>query len=118
MPLIDALKLAIEDAFDNKPAAYGEPHFRLFADFKAALNAGEIRSASPDPSTPTGWRVNGWVKKGILLGFRLGSIVDMSVDATRQPFFDKATYPVKQFAADCRTKGPLTGEPITCGPAT
>ncbi|MBI2686577.1 MAG: 2,3,4,5-tetrahydropyridine-2,6-dicarboxylate N-succinyltransferase [Acidobacteria bacterium] len=91
---------AVEDAFDNKPAAYGEEHFQLFADFKAALNAGEIRAASPDASAVTGWRVNGWVKKGILLGFRLGSIVDMSIDRVRQPFFDKATYPVKQFAAD------------------
>ena len=94
------MRKAVEDAFDNKPAAYGEEHFRLFADFKAALNAGVIRSASPDATTATGWRVNGWVKKGILLGFRLGNIVDMSVDPVRQPFFDKATYPVKQFQAD------------------
>ena len=43
-----------------------------------------------------GWRVNGWVKKGILLGFRLGAIVDLSIDRSRQPFFDKATYPVKR----------------------
>ena len=33
--------------------------------------------------------MNGWVKKGILLGFRMGGVVDMSIDATRQPFFDK-----------------------------
>jgi len=100
LPLIDKLKSAVEDAFDNKPAAYGEEHFRLFADFKAALNAGAIRAASPDAATATGWRVNGWVKKGILLGFRLGGIVDMSIDSTRQPFFDKATYPVKSFSAN------------------
>lgn len=101
MSLNETMRKAVEEAFDNKPAAgYGEEHFRLFAEFKAALNAGEIRAASPDASTKTGWRVNGWVKKGILLGFRLGSIVDMSIDATRQPFFDKATYPVKQFGAD------------------
>jgi len=43
--------------------------------------------------------VNAWVKKGILLGFRMGSIVDMSVDASRQPLFDKATYPVKSLTA-------------------
>ena len=41
--------------------------------------------------------MNGWVKKGILVGFRLGGIVDMSIDPHRQPFFDKSTYPVKQF---------------------
>ena len=44
--------------------------------------------------------MNGWVKKGILLGFRLGAIVDMSIDTGRQPWFDKATYPVKRFAPD------------------
>ena len=94
------LQHQIEQAFDNKPAQYGEQHFSLFERFKAALNAGEIRAAEPDSSTPTGWRVNPWVKKGILLGFRLGNIVDMSIDASRQPFFDKSTYPVKQFSAD------------------
>ncbi len=89
------LQQQIEEAFDNKPAKYTEEHFSLFAKFKQALNAGQIRSAEPDASTATGWRVNAWVKKGILLGFRLGSIVDMSIDASRLPFFDKATYPLK-----------------------
>src|SRR5208282_3646343 len=75
-------------------------HFALFDEFKAALNRGEIRAAEPDPSSPTGWRVNPWVKKGILLGFRMGAIVDMSVDARRQPFFDESTYPVHAISAD------------------
>ena len=92
------MRAEIEALFDNKPAAYTEDHFRLFADFKAALNRGEIRAAEPDASSTTGWRVNAWVKKGILLGFRMGGIVDMSVDPVRQPFFDKATYPVKHFS--------------------
>src|SRR5208337_2162415 len=60
---------------------------------------GEIRAAEPDPASPTGWRVNPWVKKGILLGFRMGAIVDMSIDSARQPFFDKSTYPVKSLTA-------------------
>jgi len=42
--------------------------------------------------------VNGWVKKGILAGFRMGSIVDMSIDPMRQPFLDKSTYPVHRFS--------------------
>ncbi len=87
----------IEEIFDNKPAEYTPEHFALFARFKAALNAGEIRAAEPDASQLSGWRVNGWVKKGILLGFRLGSIVDMSIDPARMPFLDKSTYPVHQF---------------------
>ena len=50
----------------------------VFRRFKLALNRGEIRAAEPDPASPSGWRVNAWVKQGILLGFRMGKIVDMS----------------------------------------
>src|SRR5205807_127264 len=49
----------------------------------------------PDAASPGGWRVNAWVKKGILLGFRMGAIVPMSHDGAGQAFFDKATYPLK-----------------------
>jgi 2,3,4,5-tetrahydropyridine-2,6-dicarboxylate N-succinyltransferase len=93
------LQAEIERLFDEKPSTYSDEHFQLFAEFKAALNEGRIRAAEPDPATRTGWRVNAWVKKGILLGFRMGGIVDMSVDSERQPFFDKSTYPVKRFTA-------------------
>ena len=91
------MQAEIEALYEQKPAAYTPEHFRLFHDFKAALNAGRIRAAEPDASAPTGWRVNTWVKKGILLGFRMGQVVDMSVDRFRQPFLDKSTYPVKRF---------------------
>jgi 2,3,4,5-tetrahydropyridine-2-carboxylate N-succinyltransferase len=88
----------IERLFDEPPAQYTKEHFELFQKFKDALNRGEIRSAEPDLQSPSGWRANPWVKKGILLGFRMGVIVDMSVDPTRQPFYDKSTYPVRTFA--------------------
>jgi 2,3,4,5-tetrahydropyridine-2-carboxylate N-succinyltransferase len=84
----------IEALFDNPPTQYNEEHFRLFQEFKDGLNRGEIRAAEPDATSHNGWRVNPWVKKGILLGFRMGTIVDMSIDAARQPFIDKSTYPV------------------------
>lgn len=116
----------IESLFDNKPEHYTEAHFGLFARFKDALNAGEIRSAEPDASSPTGWRVNAWVKKGILLGFRLGAIVDMSIDTQRQPLFDKATYPVKQLTPASGVRivpggssirdGCFIGKGVTCMP--
>jgi len=93
------LQAEIERLFDEKPATYSDQDFRLFAEFKTALNEGRVRAAEPCPGTSTGWQVNTWVKKGILLGFRMGGIVDMSVDAERQPFFDKSTYPVKRFTA-------------------
>jgi len=89
------LQTQIEALFDAPPASYREEHFELFKSFKNALNRGEIRAAEPDPASLAGWRVNPWVKKGILLGFRMGAIVDMSLDARRQPFFDKSTYPVR-----------------------
>jgi 2,3,4,5-tetrahydropyridine-2,6-dicarboxylate N-succinyltransferase len=96
------LRAEIERLFEKNPARYTAEHLCLFQRFKDALNAGEIRAAEPDASSTrgaTGWRVNAWVKKGILLGFRMGQIADMSIDASRQPFFDKATFPVKQFSA-------------------
>jgi 2,3,4,5-tetrahydropyridine-2-carboxylate N-succinyltransferase len=91
----------IERLFDENPGAYSDSDRKLFQRFKDALNAGDIRAAEPDAAAgASGWRVNAWVKKGILLGFRMGAIVDMSIDAARQPFFDKSTYPVKKIAAD------------------
>jgi 2,3,4,5-tetrahydropyridine-2-carboxylate N-succinyltransferase len=85
----------IEALFDSPPATYTSEHFALFANFKAALNRGEVRAAEPDQASPTGWRVNAWVKKGILLGFRMSEVVDMSIDTRKQPFFDKSAYPVQ-----------------------
>ena len=67
-----------------------------FAKLRAALSTGEARAAEPDASTPTGWRVNAWVKQGILLGFRCGDTVDVSADHGRWPFYDKDTLPLKK----------------------
>jgi 2,3,4,5-tetrahydropyridine-2,6-dicarboxylate N-succinyltransferase len=85
----------IEQLFDSPPPQYTEEHRRAFEAFKGALNRGEARAAERDPSSKSGWRINAWVKKGILLGFRMGKLVDMSIDRARQPFFDKDTYPTK-----------------------
>ena len=68
----------------------------VFVEFREALERGEIRSASPDPAAPTGWSVNVWVKQGILLGFRLGALADVS--SAGFSFVDKNTYPVRHFA--------------------
>jgi 2,3,4,5-tetrahydropyridine-2-carboxylate N-succinyltransferase len=56
----------------------------------------------------------------------MGGVVDMSVDRTRQPFFDKATYPVKRFTAESRIRivpggssirdGCFIGKGVTCMP--
>jgi 2,3,4,5-tetrahydropyridine-2-carboxylate N-succinyltransferase len=93
------LEARIDDLFANPPAAYSPADQALFAEFKQALNSGVARAAEPDAASPTGWRVNPWVKKGILCGFRMGALVDMSIDQSKQPWFDKATYPVKSISA-------------------
>ena len=120
------MQAEIEKLFDEKPTAYTDDHFQLFHRFKQALNSGQIRAAEPDSSTKTGWRVNAWVKKGILLGFRMGTVVDMSINSTRQPWFDKATFPVQHFAPDRGIRivpggssirdGCYIGRSVTCMP--
>ncbi len=116
----------IEQLFDSPPAEYTEDHRRTFEAFKSALNRGEVRAAEPDAGSKTGWRVNAWVKKGILLGFRMGKVVDMSVDRERQPFFDKHTYPVKAVSLASQVRivpggssirdGAYVGRGVTCMP--
>ena len=71
----------------------------VFTRLRAALSAGEVRAAEPDGAAPSGWRVNAWVKQGILLGFRFGQVVDASSDHGRWPFFDKDTLPLKRLDA-------------------
>lgn len=120
------LKTDIESLFDNPPERYTEEHHRLFQEFKSALNAGRVRAAEPDDAATGGWRVNPWVKKGILLGFRLGTVVDMSIDASRQPWIDKATFPVKRLGPDEGVRvvpggssirdGVFLGQGVTCMP--
>jgi 2,3,4,5-tetrahydropyridine-2,6-dicarboxylate N-succinyltransferase len=91
----EEIRQPIEALFANPPEFYRPADTALFARFKQLLNSGEVRAAEPDASTPTGWRVNPWVKQGILLGFRVGVLVDMSADSVRQPWFDRSSYPVK-----------------------
>lgn len=69
----------------------------VFEQFKAALNVGAIRAASPTADGQ--WQVHQWVKRGILLGFRLGGLVDYSIDDNFR-FFDKETYPTKRLTID------------------
>ncbi|MBZ5585169.1 MAG: 2,3,4,5-tetrahydropyridine-2,6-dicarboxylate N-succinyltransferase [Acidobacteriia bacterium] len=120
------MQAEIERLYDEKPAAYSDADCRVFDEFRRALNAGVVRAAEPAADTRTGWRVNQWVKKGILLGFRIGDVVDMSIDAARQPFFDKSTYPVRRFTVESGVRivpggssirdGCYVGRGVTCMP--
>ena len=77
----------------------------IFAKLREALSAGEVRAAEPDASSPIGWRVNTWVKQGILLGFRFGDVIDMSLTHVERlwQFFDKDTLPVRKFRAGAQS---------------
>lgn len=68
-----------------------------FEDLREALERGQVRAAEPDPSSPTGWRVNAWVKRGILLGFRLGTLASSGDGLS---FVDKHTYPARRFTPE------------------
>ena len=74
---------------------------QTFNEFKFFLNNGEIRAASPslNKENKSGWIVNDWVKKGILLGFRLGELIDISINEHFK-YFDKSTYPLKKLTLD------------------
>jgi len=93
---LSQLQATIERHFAAGPSAIGDPSaMAAFLSLRAALESGELRAASPDPASPTGWRVNAWVKRGILLGFRLGDLEESA--AGRLSFIDKHTYPVRHF---------------------
>jgi len=64
----------------------------VFEEFKQALNRGEVRAA--EKSADGKWLVNSWVKQGLLLGFRMGVIADVS-SGDNFKFFDKDTYPTR-----------------------
>lgn len=63
-----------------------------FLAFREQLSQGVVRAAEREADGS--WQAQTWVKQGILLGFRMGALVDLSVDATFR-FFDKDTYPVR-----------------------
>jgi 2,3,4,5-tetrahydropyridine-2-carboxylate N-succinyltransferase len=87
-----SLREAIETLAGAAARDYTAADRAVFAEFRDALTRGTIRAAERLP--PATWRVNPWVKQGILLGFRMGALVDMSAHATLR-FFDKDTYPVR-----------------------
>jgi 2,3,4,5-tetrahydropyridine-2-carboxylate N-succinyltransferase len=86
------LRHSIEELFAQPPQEkYGDEYFAAFNALKAELNAGRGRAAEKIGSE---WRVNAWVKKGILLGFRIGALQDVSIDQNFR-FYDKSTFPLK-----------------------
>ncbi|HEX5732602.1 MAG TPA: 2,3,4,5-tetrahydropyridine-2,6-dicarboxylate N-succinyltransferase [Blastocatellia bacterium] len=90
------LRERIEQLFDNSPEEFTSEHYELFEEFKQQLNTGRARAAEKIDGQ---WKVNLWVKRGILLGFRLGRIENLSINHNFR-YFDKHTYPLKQITMD------------------
>jgi 2,3,4,5-tetrahydropyridine-2-carboxylate N-succinyltransferase len=91
-----SLASEITQLFEQGSGAPRDAARAAFLRLRQDLAAGRVRAAEPDASSATGWRVNVWVKQGILLGFRHGDVVDMGVAKGRWNFFDKDTMPLKQ----------------------
>jgi 2,3,4,5-tetrahydropyridine-2-carboxylate N-succinyltransferase len=87
-----SLRERIEALAASSRTAYGDAERSLFSEFRSALSGGQVRAA--ERGADGTWRANTWVKQGILLGFRMGALRDMSADGTFR-FFDKDTYPVR-----------------------
>ena len=101
----ESLEARIEKHFAAGASAVNDKDaIAAFLELRAALEAGTLRAAEPNAGAPTGWRVNSWVKRGILLGFRLGALEGMSglapAGKTILSFVDKGTYPARRFTPE------------------
>jgi len=108
---MQTLKAAIE-----RLASLGEvesdPQARtVFLEFRQALTEGKIRAAEKSGDR---WSVNTWVKRGILLGFRLGELTEMS-DGSVLSFVDKDTFPARQFHVADRVRLVPGGSSVRVG---
>ncbi|HEX4020669.1 MAG TPA: 2,3,4,5-tetrahydropyridine-2,6-dicarboxylate N-succinyltransferase [Acidobacteriaceae bacterium] len=93
----ESLETRIDAAFAKGADAVGDRHAeQAFHALRDGLSHGTIRAATPDATSPTGWRVHAWVKRGILLGFRLGRLEASGHDFS---YVDKHTFPPRRFTA-------------------
>src|SRR5208283_1827110 len=88
-------RLSTSATIDNADAVR-----RTFLDFRGALTRGEVRAAEKISGR---WVVNTWVKQGILLGFRLGELEEMS-DGDVLSFIDKDTFPARRLTLADRVR--------------
>jgi 2,3,4,5-tetrahydropyridine-2-carboxylate N-succinyltransferase len=108
------LEPLIEHFFAQGAAAIGNPEaLAAFHQLRDALEAGTLRAAQPDPTSPTGWRVNAWVKRGILLGFRLGHL--QPIDDGVLHCIDKHTYPTRRFTPEQNIRIVTGGSAVRAG---
>jgi 2,3,4,5-tetrahydropyridine-2,6-dicarboxylate N-succinyltransferase len=95
------LQQAIEALFaESSPPTDLTDAKRTFVEFRRALTHGEIRAAEKRDGQ---WQVNSWVKRGILLGFRLGELAEMG-DPKSLSFVDKDTFPARRMRLSDRIR--------------
>ncbi len=95
-----SLQTYIDELWNSNRRDYTPGDRSLFEAFKQALHRGEVRAAEP---TADGWRTNAWVKRGILLGFRMGAIA-LVHDTPAACYLDKDTYGVRHFVPEDRVR--------------
>jgi len=106
-----SLKTAIEGLFAK--SEFDADDREIFEEFKVVLRRGEIRSAEKDASG--NWHANTWVKQGILLGFRMGKMVEISKPAETFRFFDRDTFPLRPMTLDDNVRIVMGGSTIRDG---
>ena len=92
---------------------FGSEDREVYEEFKSALRRGEIRSAEKGEDGV--WRANAWVKQGILLGFRMGKMAEMSKETETLQFFDKDTFPLRPMSLDDGVRIVIGGTAIRDG---
>src|ERR1044071_1446554 len=112
----------IQHLVDNPPDAFTDEHRAMFDEFRDKLNSGEVRAAEKVNGR---WVANTWVKRGILLGFKMGRVENLSIN-TQLRFYDKDTYPLKRVLAEDGIRivpggssirdGCYVGRGVTCMP--
>ena len=105
------LKEKIEAMFAK--AEFTAADREVYEEFKLALRRGEIRSAEKDADG--NWHANAWVKQGILLGFRMGKMVEMSKPTETLQFFDKDTFPLRPMTLEDGVRIVMGGSAIRDG---
>src|SRR5258706_5075539 len=105
------LQQGIENLFSNSNFAADDR--ALFEEFKSALRRGDIRSA--EKGTDGNWHANTWVKQGILLGFRMGKMVEFSKPTETLKFFDKDTFGLRPMTVEDNVRIVMGGSSIRDG---
>jgi len=111
---MSSLKSSIERLASQGEVEHDPDARKVFLEFRDQLTQGKIRAAEKivTPGSPGRWTVNAWVKQGILLGFRLGELADMSAGLS---FVDKDTFPARQFSIADRVRVVPGGSSVRTG---